>query len=99
MAHMDLSLFEAVPDAWSCSSEGVAVDASGLRVRHEYTITTEACDSYDNKQARIPEGLWDQVLEWMKDIEQQAGKKFSDPSNPLLVRSARGRSSGCPGHG
>ena len=58
---------------------------AGLPVPPGFTVTTEACNAYFDAGKKFPEGLWDQVLEAMKDVEKRAGKKFGDPANPLLV--------------
>ena len=47
--------------------------------------------------AEFPEGMWEQTLEAMKDIEAQTGKKFGDPSNPLLVSVRSGARQSMPG--
>ena len=68
----------------------------GLPVPPSFTITTEACIAYmDTKQ--FPEGMWEQVLEALKDIEAQTGKKFGDPANPLLVSVRSGARISMPG--
>ncbi len=67
---------------------------AGLPVPPGFTITTEACNAYFEAGKKFPEGMWDQVLEALKAVEQQTGKKFGDPRNPLLV-SGRGPSSPC----
>ena len=70
---------------------------AGVPVPPGFTITTEACNAYyDNKQ-NFPEGMWEQVLEGMKDIEAQTGRKFGDPSNPLLVSVRSGAKFSMPG--
>ena len=45
----------------------------------------------------FPEGMWEQALEALKDIEAQTGKKFGDPSNPLLVSVRSGARQSMPG--
>jgi pyruvate,orthophosphate dikinase len=68
----------------------------GLPVPPSFTITTEACIAYmDTKQ--FPEGMWEQVLEALKDVEAQTGKKFGDPANPLLVSVRSGARISMPG--
>jgi len=68
--------------------------STGLPVPPAFTITTEACVEYMNT-GEFPKGMWEQTLEALKDIEAQTGKKFGDPSNPLLlsVRSGARQSS------
>jgi len=68
----------------------------GLPVPPSFTITTEACVAY-MKDKHLPEGMWDQVLEALKDIEDQTGKKFGDPANPLLVSVRSGARLSMPG--
>jgi len=68
-----------------------------LPVPPGFTVTTEACNTYFEAGKRFPEGMWDQVLEAMKAVEKQTGKKFGDPSNPLLVSSRSGARASMPG--
>ncbi|HEX6292602.1 MAG TPA: pyruvate, phosphate dikinase [Herpetosiphonaceae bacterium] len=70
---------------------------SGAPVPPGFTITTEACNAYYASDSQFPEGLWDQVLDALKDVEQQTGKKFGDPSNPLLVSVRSGAKFSMPG--
>ncbi|MBN1580352.1 MAG: pyruvate, phosphate dikinase [Anaerolineae bacterium] len=74
----------------------VAMTASGAPVPPSFTITTEACVEYMDTD-EFPEGMWEQTLEAMKDIEAQTGKKFGDPSNPLLVSVRSGARQSMPG--
>ena len=69
----------------------------GVPVPPGFTVTTEACNAYFDAGKKLPEGLWDQVLEAMKEVEKQAGKKFGDPSNPLLVSCRSGARISMPG--
>ncbi len=46
---------------------------------------------------KLPEGLWDQVVEYVRYLEQKTGKKFGDPSNPLLVSVRSGAPVSMPG--
>ena len=56
---------------------------AGVPVPPGFTVTTEACNAY-RKAGKFPEGQWEQELEAMKAVEKKTGKKFGDPSNPLL---------------
>jgi pyruvate,orthophosphate dikinase len=77
---------------------GVAeMTRTGVPVPPGLTITTEACNAYYDSGRQFPEGLWEQVLEGIKDIEQQTGKKFGDPANPLLVSVRSGAKFSMPG--
>ena len=68
----------------------------GVPVPPGFTITTEACNAYQEKN-EFPEGMWDQALAALKVVEQKAGKKFGDPKNPLLVSCRSGAKFSMPG--
>src|SRR5437773_1863707 len=70
---------------------------AGLPVPPGFTITTEACNDYFGAGERLPEGLWDDVLEAVKEVEQETGKGFGDPPNPLLVSVRSGAKFSMPG--
>ncbi len=61
-----------------------------------FTITTEACIAYQDGKT-FPEGMWEQSLDALKVVEEQTGKKFGDPSNPLLVSCRSGAKMSMPG--
>ncbi|MGC9399732.1 MAG: pyruvate, phosphate dikinase [Anaerolineae bacterium] len=73
-----------------------AMTAAGAPVPPAFTITTEACVEY-MKTGEFPAGMWEQTLEALKDIEEQTGKKFGDPENPLLVSVRSGARVSMPG--
>ncbi len=68
----------------------------GVPVPPGFTITTEACIAYQDDRT-FPEGLWELVLESMRAVEAKTGKKFGDPSNPLLVSCRSGAKMSMPG--
>jgi pyruvate,orthophosphate dikinase len=70
---------------------------SGVPVPPGFTVTTEACNEYSRNNQQLPEGLMDQVAEALADVEQQTGKKFGDPTNPLLVSVRSGAKFSMPG--
>src|SRR5947207_6997325 len=70
---------------------------AGLPVPPGFTITTEACNAYYAAGAKFPEGLWDQALESMRNVERTTGKRFGNPSNPLLVSVRLGAKFSMPG--
>jgi pyruvate,orthophosphate dikinase len=77
---------------------GVAeMTRTGVPVPPGFTITTEACNAFYDTGKQFPEGLWDQALAALKDIEVQTGKAFGDPSNPLLVAVRSGAKFSMPG--
>jgi pyruvate,orthophosphate dikinase len=77
---------------------GVAeMTRTGVPVPPGFTITTEACNAYYDSGKKFPDGLWEQTLEALKDVEQKTGKKFGDASNPLLVSVRSGAKFSMPG--
>jgi len=70
---------------------------AGLPVPPSFVITTEACNAYFDAGGKFPEGMWEQALEAMKEIEKQTGKKLGDPKNPLLVSVRSGARISMPG--
>jgi pyruvate,orthophosphate dikinase len=70
---------------------------TGVPVPPGFTITTEACNAFYDNNKQFPDGMWEQTKEAMKDIEQKTGKKFGDPSNPLLVSVRSGAQFSMPG--
>ncbi len=77
---------------------GVAeMTRAGLPVPPGFTITTEACNAYFAAGKQFPEGMWEQVLAALKWVEQQTGKRFGDPNNPLLVSVRSGAKFSMPG--
>ena len=70
---------------------------AGLPTPPGFTITTEACNDYFAAGRQLPTGLWEDVLEAVKDVEKQTGKGFGDPRNPLLVSVRSGAKFSMPG--
>jgi len=70
---------------------------AGLPVPPGFTITTEACNAYLELGQTFPDGLNEQVQAALRQVEQQTGKKFGDPSNPLLVSVRSGAKFSMPG--
>ena len=68
----------------------------GVPVPPGFTATTEACNAYQEKK-EFPEGLWDQMLVAMKDVEKATGKVFGGSENPLLVSCRSGAKFSMPG--
>ncbi|MCO5298279.1 MAG: pyruvate, phosphate dikinase [Fimbriimonadaceae bacterium] len=69
----------------------------GLPVPPGFTITTEVCTEYYASGGRLPDGLMDEVRTAVADVEKDLGKKFGDPSNPLLVSVRSGAMFSMPG--
>ena len=70
---------------------------AGLPVPPGFTITTEACNAYYDAGKQFPEGMWEQTLAALEKVEEQTGKKFGDPANPLLVSVRSGAKFSMPG--
>lgn len=69
----------------------------GLPVPAGFTITTEVCTYfYDNKRTYPPE-LKDQVNAAIAAAEACMGKKYGDPTNPLLLSCRSGARESMPG--
>ncbi|MCZ7581226.1 MAG: pyruvate, phosphate dikinase [Fimbriimonadaceae bacterium] len=69
----------------------------GLPVPPGFTITTEVCNAYYAAGQQLPDGLMDQVYRALQDVETDLGKRFGDPSNPLLVSVRSGAKFSMPG--
>ncbi len=69
----------------------------GVPVPPGFTITTEACNAYLDSEGSFPEGMWEEVLAAMGQVERASGKTFGDPGNPLLVSCRSGARFSMPG--
>ena len=70
---------------------------AGMPVPPGFTITTEACREYLARGRKFPTGLWDQVSAALKTLEKNAGRRFGDPHDPLLVSVRSGAKFSMPG--
>ena len=70
---------------------------AGLPVPPGFTITTEACNDYFTAGEKLPDGLWDDVLEAVHEVEAETGKGFGDAADPLLVSVRSGAKFSMPG--
>jgi len=69
---------------------------AGVPVPPGFTVTTEACNAF-RTDGKFPDGMWEQELAALKAVEKSTGKKFGDPSNPLLVSCRSGAKFSMPG--
>ncbi|MFB0543359.1 MAG: pyruvate, phosphate dikinase [Candidatus Bathyarchaeia archaeon] len=69
----------------------------GLRVPPGFTITTDTCKTFFENRGKFPEGLWEQILEYVREVEEKTEKNFGDPENPLLVSVRSGAPVSMPG--
>ena len=77
---------------------GVAeMTQAGIPVPPGFTITTEACNAYYAYDRQFPEGMWTQSNLALRSVETETGKRFGDPTNPLLVSVRSGSAISMPG--
>lgn len=69
----------------------------GLPVPSGFTITTEACIEYYNKDRVIWDDLKEEIFSNLKNLEEKTGKILGDDSNPLLVSVRSGAPVSMPG--
>jgi len=69
----------------------------GVPVPPGFTITTEVCTYYYQNKKKYPKGLTEKVNESMRRIEKIMGKKFGDPTDPLLMSVRSGARKSMPG--
>jgi pyruvate,orthophosphate dikinase len=102
MAHKWVYLFRegnaSMRDTLGGKGAGLAeMTRAGMPVPPGFTITTEACNAYYDNGKQFPEGMWDQAMEALKDVEKDLDKKFGDRQNPLLVSVRSGAKFSMPG--
>ncbi|XP_024039126.1 pyruvate, phosphate dikinase, chloroplastic [Citrus clementina] len=69
----------------------------GLSVPPGLTISTEACQEYQQNGKKLSEGLWEEVLEGLETVEKEMGALLGDPSKPLLLSVRSGAAISMPG--
>jgi pyruvate,orthophosphate dikinase len=69
----------------------------GVPVPAGFTITTDACRAYMASDRRLPDGLEEEIDEHIARLEKQAGKRFGDTTDPLLVSVRSGAAVSMPG--
>jgi pyruvate,orthophosphate dikinase len=70
---------------------------AGLPVPPGFVVTTEACNAFYANNKQFPEGMWEQVVEGLRKLEEKTGKGFGHPDNPLLVSVRSGAAFSMPG--
>src|SRR3954467_6196053 len=68
----------------------------GVPVPAGFTITTDACRAYLASGGEV-EGLDEEIGEYLARLEEQTGKRFGDPEDPLLVSVRSGAAISMPG--
>jgi pyruvate, orthophosphate dikinase len=69
----------------------------GLPVPPGFTITTEACNAYMQRDNAFPDGLLDEVAQALEQLQAKMGKRLGDPVDPLLVSVRSGAPFSMPG--
>ena len=69
----------------------------GLPVPPGFVITTKANVDFLESGGSFPEGLMDEVHEYMEALEKKTGKGFGNPENPLLISVRSGSALSMPG--
>ena len=70
---------------------------AGMPVPQGFTVTTEACTRYYDDGRTIAPEIQEEILKNLEWLEGHTGKKFGDPSNPLLVSVRSGARASMPG--
>ncbi len=69
----------------------------GLPVPYGFTITTEACEYFYTNNRKWPAELEKDFVTYLAKVEKKMGKKFGDPSDPLLFSVRSGAAVSMPG--
>lgn len=69
----------------------------GIPVPPGFIVTTEACNAFLDAGEQFPEGMWEQVLDGVKQIEHATGRTFGAGEDPLLVSCRSGAKFSMPG--
>jgi pyruvate,orthophosphate dikinase len=69
----------------------------GVPVPPGFTVTTEACNTFLAEGEQFPEGMWEEVLAGVKQVEQATGRTFGHGADPLLVSGRSGAKFSMPG--
>ncbi len=70
---------------------------AGVPVPPGFTITTDVCRLYYENNLEVPKNIDADLEKHVAMIEKEAGKKFGDPSDPLLVSVRSGAKFSMPG--
>ncbi len=70
---------------------------AGMPVPKGFTVTTEACTQYYEDGRKISDEIQEEILKNLAILEEENGKKFGDPANPLLVSVRSGARASMPG--
>jgi pyruvate, orthophosphate dikinase len=68
----------------------------GIDVPPGFTLTTALCQAYQ-VTGDLTEEVWEQTKCAIADVENDMGRKFGDPTNPLLISCRSGAAQSMPG--
>lgn len=69
----------------------------GMPVPYGFTVTTDACNQYYADDEKISVGIIAEIMNHLRDLEEESGKEFGSPENPLLVSVRSGARASMPG--
>jgi len=69
----------------------------GVPVPAGFTITTDACRAYVSNGKELPDGVAEEIKQYLGALEEKTGKRFGDTSDPLLVSVRSGAAVSMPG--
>ncbi|KAJ3676332.1 hypothetical protein LUZ60_003744 [Juncus effusus] len=69
----------------------------GLSVPPGFTVSTEACQQYQEAGLKLPSGLWDEILEGLDWVQDDMKARLGDPERPLLLSVRSGAAVSMPG--
>ncbi|XP_026661983.2 pyruvate, phosphate dikinase 2 [Phoenix dactylifera] len=69
----------------------------GLSVPPGLTVSTEACQEYQENGRKLSPALWEEILEGLQAVEEDMGAGLGDPSKPLLLSVRSGAAVSMPG--
>jgi pyruvate,orthophosphate dikinase len=70
---------------------------AGIPVPPGFTLTTEVCKAYYENGMEVPKAIDADLEKMIAKVEKSTGKKFGDPSDPLLVSVRSGAKFSMPG--
>lgn len=75
----------------------MAMSKAGLPVPPGFTISTDCCRLYLEQDGKWPDGLEDEVKQYLARLEKSTGRRYGDAKNPLLVSVRSGAAQSMPG--
>lgn len=73
------------------------MSSAGVPVPPGFTITTDVCRLYYENALEVPKAIDAELEKYVEKIEKSTGKKFGDPTDPLLVSVRSGAKFSMPG--